>query len=206
MSTARDLARELEVSERTIYRDMDVLSGPGFPICAETGKGGGFALLKSYEFSFSGLNKRDSLALSTLQIPGALDEIVLGAALCTAILKFLATVDEKSQHDQDWMRQRLLMDMHQRKGFSETVLNLNEIQQRVWEDRKISCILRYPIHFGQSEAITLATLPLLAAGANWFLIGVRKDFIRIYPLNQLQVIAVLDEIFTRPAEYGPYRV
>jgi predicted DNA-binding transcriptional regulator YafY len=206
MSTARDLARELEVSERTIYRDMDVLSGAGFPIYAETGKGGGFALLENYELSLSGLNTRDIQALATLHIPESLDEIGLGAALRTALLKLLTAVDDPSRHDQDWMRQRLLMDMHQRKGPSEAVSNLPEIQQGVWEDRKISCVLRYPIHFGQSEPIILAPLTLIAAGPTWYLIGARRDFIRVYPLKQLQDVSLLDETFTRPRGYCPQRV
>ena len=67
--TARELARELAVSERTIYRDIDVLSAAHFPVYSEKGKQGGYALLPSDDLDLSGFNDRDLRALADLNIP-----------------------------------------------------------------------------------------------------------------------------------------
>ena len=109
MLSARELAHELAVSQRTIYRDMDALSASGFPIYADLGKGGGYALLGDYDLELSGFNTRDIQALSALVVPDAMDELGLGAGLRAALLKLLAALGSDSQRDHHWMRQRFLM-------------------------------------------------------------------------------------------------
>ena len=68
---ARLLAKELEVSERTIYRDVVALSTAGVPVYAETGREGGYALVDSYRTSLTGLNEGEARALFMLSIPCA---------------------------------------------------------------------------------------------------------------------------------------
>ena len=70
--SARRLAAELEVSERTIYRDIDALSIAGIPVYGESGPAGGFALLDSYRTSLTGLSSGEVRALFMLTIPAPL--------------------------------------------------------------------------------------------------------------------------------------
>ena len=70
--TAKTLAAELEVSERTIYRDVEALSASGVPICAEAGPQGGLALLDSYRTTLTGLTESEVRALFMLSTPAPL--------------------------------------------------------------------------------------------------------------------------------------
>jgi predicted DNA-binding transcriptional regulator YafY len=206
MLTARDLARELEVSQRTIYRDMDALSAAGFPVYADLGKGGGYALLGDYELELSGFNTRDIQALSALNVPDTLDELGLGDGLRAALLKLLAALDADPQRDHDWMRQRFLMDSPHPKSSSKDQSNLPLIQQAVWEDRMILTRLRYPFQQVTSEPLQIAPYTLVTSNQRWYLIGARKDFIRVYPLPGLMDVVLLETSFTRPADYQPSEI
>jgi predicted DNA-binding transcriptional regulator YafY len=82
--TARSLARELEVSVRTIYRDLDALSAAGVPVRAESGPGGGCQLMDGYSFALRSLRPEEAEALLILGVPGAVAELGLEAAVTAA--------------------------------------------------------------------------------------------------------------------------
>ena len=88
--TAHELAEELQVSERTIYRDIDALSASGVPIYAERGPGGGCALLDSYRTNLTGLTPDEVRALFMFSIPAPLDKLGVSQELKTALLKLTA--------------------------------------------------------------------------------------------------------------------
>jgi predicted DNA-binding transcriptional regulator YafY len=82
--TARSLARELEVSVRTIYRDLDALGAAGVPVRAESGPGGGCQLMDGYSFALRSLRPEEAEALLILGVPGAIAELGLDAAVTAA--------------------------------------------------------------------------------------------------------------------------
>ena len=88
--TAQELANELEVSERTIYRDIDALSGAGIPVYGEAGPEGGYALLNSYRTNLTGLTEGEVRALFMLSIPAPLVELGVSQELRAALLKLSA--------------------------------------------------------------------------------------------------------------------
>ncbi|MCB2209976.1 WYL domain-containing protein [bacterium] len=201
--TADALARELEVSPRTIYRDMDALSIAGFPVYADPGVGGGYALLGDYELELSGFNTRDIQALATLSVPDSLDEIGLGAGLRAALLKLLAALEEDPQRDHHWMRQRFLMDSPRSHSNRQRHSTLRLVQQAVWEDRLIAARLQYPSLPGNNAPLEITPLTLVSSGSRWYLIGARRDFTRVYPLSTMAEVTLLDKAFTRPADFDP---
>lgn len=89
--TAADLAVELEVSERTVYRDLEALSMAGVPVVTERGPGGGCRLIEDYRTDLTGLTADELGALAALEIPAPLAQLGLGAALRQAVLKLLAS-------------------------------------------------------------------------------------------------------------------
>ena len=202
--TARDLSRELEVSERTIYRDMDALSGARFPIYAEKGKEGGYALLPNDDLDLSDFNERDLSALAALNIPQPFFEIGLGSGLKTALEKLLSVLGEDYRKTKNWQQNRFIILPARLDQQNQEPAGLHIIQKAVWENQIISCQLLYPIHFGISDPIQLSPHTLIAAQNQWYLIAQRKDFYRIYPLSQLVNIKKTDQIFTRAADYDAY--
>jgi predicted DNA-binding transcriptional regulator YafY len=89
--TAAMLAEELEVSERTVYRDMEALSMAGVPVVSERGPGGGCSLLDGYRSSLTGLTASEASALAALAVPAPLEQLGLGVALRQALLKAAAS-------------------------------------------------------------------------------------------------------------------
>jgi predicted DNA-binding transcriptional regulator YafY len=108
--TAQALADELEVSVRTVYRDIDALSAAGVPVYADRGPGGGCALVDSYRTQLTGLREREVRALFMANVPAALADLGLGADLRAALLKLLAALPAARQEDEAWVRQRIFLD------------------------------------------------------------------------------------------------
>src|SRR5437867_9784293 len=88
--TARELAQRLEVSERTILRDMDALSTAGIPVVAERGTGGGWRLLEEYRTNLTGLNAAEIQALFLAKPPQLLADLGLDKAADAGLIKLLA--------------------------------------------------------------------------------------------------------------------
>ena len=109
--TAQELAEELEVSERTIYRDIEALSIAGVPVYATRGPGGGCDLLNTYRTSLTGLNEDEVRALFMVSIPAPLAQLGVSQKLKTALLKLSSAMSTTPQHSEQWLRQRIHVDV-----------------------------------------------------------------------------------------------
>ena len=108
--TAESLAAELEVCERTVYRDIDALCAAGVPVYGEPGPGGGFALLDRYRTSLTGLTADEVRALFMVSIPAPLARLGVGEHLRTALRKLAASLPESRRQDPERARQRIHLD------------------------------------------------------------------------------------------------
>src|SRR5690606_82257 len=108
--TALELSERLEVSERTIYRDLDALSGAGIPIYGEHGPGGGYALLDSYRSSLTGLTEGQVRALMLSSRASPLADLGLGQDMEAVLLKLLAALPSAQRQGAEHMRQRIHLD------------------------------------------------------------------------------------------------
>ncbi|MFW6313533.1 MAG: helix-turn-helix transcriptional regulator [Spirochaetota bacterium] len=109
-TTAERLARELGVSQRTIYRDMEALDTAGVPIVAEAGPSGGYTLLSGYRSELNGLTDDEVAALGLLAVPGATADLGVSETLRRAIEKILASVPRFASSAGERVRERILVN------------------------------------------------------------------------------------------------
>lgn len=107
---ARQLAAQLEVSRRTILRDMDALSAAGVPVYSERGRGGGCVLLEGYSTDVSGLSSGEAQALFAWTSRAVVSDLGLGSQLSTALTKLAATVPQPALEQADALAAVMVVD------------------------------------------------------------------------------------------------
>lgn len=197
--TAQQLAAALEVSQRTIYRDMDALSAAGVPVYAERGPGGGCRLLDRYRTTLTGLTQAEVRALFMLSIPAALADLGLDQELKAALLKLAAALPVSRRADEVLVRQRIHLDSV---GWTETrepAPHLHTLQQAVWQDRRLAISYRLPF---QAEARWLVEpYGLVAKGTSWHLVCGRNRSWRVYQVSRVLDARLSEETFERLAGF-----
>src|SRR5689334_16595189 len=167
--TARELARRLEVSERTIHRDMDALGAAGIPIYAERGVGGGWALAEAYQTNLTGLNEAEIQALFLATPPQLLADLGLRQAADAALIKLLAALPAISRRDAEFARQRIHVDGAGWLRAREAVPFLAAIQEALWQDRKLR--LTYQRADDTTVERLVDPLGLVAKSSVWYLVA-----------------------------------
>ena len=196
--SAEALADELEVSVRTIYRDIDQLSAAGVPVYADIGRNGGFALLDGWRTRLTGLTAPEARALFLSGLPGPASELGLGDEVAAAELKLLAALPADWQSEATRMSSRFHLDP---KGWFSTGPRpefLKAVAEAVWTERRIW--IKYDSWTQVSERL-VEPLGLVLKGGVWYLVGRRENGMRTYRLSQIQALTLTDERFERPAEF-----
>src|SRR5215831_17768904 len=165
--TARELARRLEVSERTIHRDMEALGMAGVPVVAERGTGGGWSLLEGYRTNLTGLTGTEMQALLLAKPSPLLADLGLRQAAEVALLKLLAALPAMSRRAAEYARQRLHVDGAGWHEAAEAVPFLLPIQEAIWQERKLR--LTYQRGDGATVERLVDPLGLVAKGGVWYL-------------------------------------
>lgn len=194
--TARALAKELEVSERTIYRDIDALSIAGVPVYGEAGREGGFALLDHYRTQLTGLNEGEVRALFMLSIPAPLAELGVDQELKTALLKLAAALPGASRSEQERVRQRFHLDSTWWRQGEAPVPHLQTVHQAVWQDRRLSITFRPLLNVEIEQCVD--PYGLVAKAGVWYLVCARKGQLRVHRVADLLSARVADDPFERP--------
>lgn len=194
--TAQELAGELEVSVRTIYRDLDSLSMAGVPVYAERGPGGGCALLDSYRTTLTGLTQDEMRALFMLSIPAPLAELGVDQELKAALLKLSASLPSTRRHVEERVRQRIHLDSEGWFESREPVPHLRTIQQALWQDRCLRIV--YQLRFEARAEWDVAPYGLVAKANVWHLVCGRHGSIRVYRVSRVLDARVLEETCARP--------
>src|SRR5512134_601883 len=198
--TARDLADELEVSERTIYRDIMALSAAGVPVYASRGPGGGVRLIEEYRTTLTGLTPDETRALFMMSIPAPLTQLGMGETFKGALLKLSASLPETRRADESWTRQRILLDSSWWFQSQQDVPCLQTIQQALFQDRRMHSKVRW--EFFSTEFEQDAEPYGLVAKANiWYLVYGRGGSLHVRRVSQIVEATLLPECFTRPADF-----
>jgi predicted DNA-binding transcriptional regulator YafY len=191
--TAADFARELDVSARTIQRDMDVLSGLGIPVYAMRGTAGGWALVEDYRTSLGALTTTDALAMVVAQSRGVLDDLGIEDPGQAPVLKLLAAIAPTARDQVEHARQRIHVTQGSW-GPEPPKSTLIQLQRAAWADRMVE--LRY--RTSSPFTVVLAPLGLVRDNMTWYLVGQRDAGLRTYRVDRVRAVTMLDETFERP--------
>ncbi|HEX8728395.1 MAG TPA: YafY family protein [Ktedonobacterales bacterium] len=215
--TAQQLAAELDISVRTVYRDVEALSLAGVPIYADRGPAGGYQLIGGYRTRLTGMSGDEAEALFLAGMPSAAAELGLGATLASAQLKLLAALPQELRASADRIRDRFYVDAPAWFQDADQTPYLALVAAAVWEQRPLH--IRY-LRAGRAGERTRTLEPLgvvLKAGA-WYLVARARDEstpadsaapdedraqrqMRIYRVARILALETLDERFERPADF-----
>ncbi|WP_329104832.1 YafY family transcriptional regulator [Micromonospora sp. NBC_01699] len=191
--TATELARELEVSERTVYRDVLALGAAGVPVYADRGRAGGYRLLGGYRTRLTGLSRAEAEALFLSGLPGPVDEMGLAEPVAAARLKVLAALPPPLRDAARRSGQRFHLDVPGWFGTADPPPLLTDLARAVWQDRVVE--LRY--RRDREVARTVQPYGLVLKGGVWYLVGRVGDDHRTYRVDRVTHVEVTTAGFDR---------
>jgi predicted DNA-binding transcriptional regulator YafY len=193
--TAAELALELEVSVRTIHRDVEALSAAGVPIYADRGPHGGIRLVDGYRTRLTGMTADEAEALFLSGIPGPAAELGLGTVVTAARLKVLAALPTELRSRASRLVERFHLDAAGWFQANEPVPYLAIVAEAVWEGR----LVRIEYERGDGPVTRLlGPLGLVLKGGVWYLVAIVEDQIRTYRVSRVVGAVVLEERTPRP--------
>jgi predicted DNA-binding transcriptional regulator YafY len=198
-ATERELAERLEVSQRTIHRDLEALSAARVPVLALRGAQGGWELEKGWRTQVPGLNEGELRAL-LMAAPRALGHPRLTAAAESALNKLLASLPGPARLQAAAMRERLHIDPTGWRETGENLSMLSTVQEAVDRERKLA--FDYTRADGQSAPRTVDPLGLVAKGLSWYLVARAPHGMRTYRVSRMERATVLAAGFSRPARFN----
>ncbi len=198
-ATARELAKRLEVSERTILRDMDALSGSGVPVVAERGVGGGWSLLEEYQTKLNGLSAAEIQSLFLARPARLMADLGLKQQAEAAFIKLQAALPAGSRHQAEFARQRILIDTSGWRDAAESIACLPVLLDALWRERQVRFSYRR-LGCDMSERVG-EPLGLVAKGSAWYLVAAVDSEPRTYRVSRISAAAVLEQPIARPAEF-----
>ncbi|MEZ7131200.1 helix-turn-helix transcriptional regulator [Nonomuraea sp. AD125B] len=189
--TAAELAKELEVSERTVHRDVLALAGAGVPVYADRGRGGGYRLLDGYRTRLTGLDRAEAEALFLSGVPAALREMGLQDVAATARLKAAAALSPGLRDAPATAAQRFHLDAPGWfAGDEPPPPALATLARAVWNDRRVRA--RY-----KDRVRVLEPYGLVLKAGTWYLAARLGSRFLIFRVHRFGEVAVLPETFDR---------
>jgi predicted DNA-binding transcriptional regulator YafY len=196
--TAAELADRLEVSVRTVHRDIEALAVAGVPVEAVRGAAGGYRLAGGYRTRLTGLTADEAEALFAAGIPGPAAELGLGGELAAARLKLLAALPQELQERATRAQRLFHLDARGWFRAEDTVPHLPALADCVWRGCRVR--LRYRER-GTVVRRTVDPLGLVLKGGAWYLVAHRTAGMRVYRVSRIASVRPLDAAFERPGEF-----
>ncbi|MEU6234875.1 YafY family protein [Kitasatospora sp. NPDC047058] len=193
--TAARLAGELEVSVRTVYRDIEALQAAGVPLYADPGHGGGYQVLDGYRTRLTGLNSGEAEALFLSGLPGPAAALGLGPALAAAQLKLRAAIPPGLREDADRIRSRFHLEAPGWYAEDDRVPFLPEVAEAVWHGRVLR--VRYRRWKEPTEVDRrLEPYGLVLKAGRWYVVAGPGP--RTYRVDQILELSFTGEEFDLP--------
>ncbi|MFE9583070.1 helix-turn-helix transcriptional regulator [Nocardia sp. NPDC006044] len=197
-TTAGELAKELEVSVRTVYRDVEALSAAGVPVYSEQGRAGGVQLVDGYRTRLTGLTTDEADAVLLAGSPGAAADLGLGTVLATAQLKVLAALPPELRGRATRIAERVHIDAPGWFRPPDETPTLNIVADSLWHDRRLQ------VRYGRKDKIVdrrLDPLGLVMKAGTWYLVARDGAAIRSYRVSRIIAAEPTTESFTRPDDF-----
>jgi predicted DNA-binding transcriptional regulator YafY len=199
-ATARAIAAELEVSVRTVYRDLEALVAAGVPVLTESGPGGGCRLMEGYRFPLRGLRPDEAEALLILGVPGVVRELGLDRALDAAQRQIRVTADGADEDGAALVH----LDMPRWFGGQEEVPCLRDLAQALRARQRLAVRYQARDDVADARPRVVGPLGLVNKAGQWYLVassaGSPRDRpgVRVFRVARIASACVLAEPFERP--------
>ncbi|MFI0469475.1 helix-turn-helix transcriptional regulator [Saccharopolyspora sp. 5N102] len=200
--SASVLARELEVSTRTVLRDIEALSVAGVPVYAKRGRHGGFALLPGFRTELTGLSDDEALALLVAGSRRGAQAFGLGSALASAMLKVIDALPESYRDTAAGMTERLLIDpdadLLSRRLVTDELPDktMIEVRRAVLAGHKLR--IRYAAVDRPPKWRTVDPIGLVTVRDTGYLLATHAGADRTYRLSRILAAEELEEPAQRP--------
>ncbi|MEU9106837.1 transcriptional regulator [Streptomyces xanthophaeus] len=197
--TAPELAAALEVSVRTVYRDVEALGASGVPVHADRGPAGGYRLPDGYRTRLTGLTDDQAASLFLTGVPGPAQDLGLGADLVAAQLKLQAALPAALAGRARRIQDRFHLDAPAWFRDADPVPYLGQIARAVWDQRVLRTCYGRPRGEVHRE---LHPLGLVLKGGIWYLVARAEESVRTYRVARFLTVDTTEEGFERPADFA----
>lgn len=196
-ASGKELARLLEVSERTVQRDVESLVAAGVPVRSTRGPAGGYRLEGGYRTRLTGVGLDEAGALAFLGLAGPAEQLGLGEMVEGARIKVWASLTGEARDRAGRTAARFHLDPVRWYGTPEPVPCLTQLADAVWRDRRVR--MRY-VRDGRASTPEVAPPRPVTAG-DWYLVALRDEQRRTYRVSRVQSVELLDHPVVRPAGF-----
>jgi predicted DNA-binding transcriptional regulator YafY len=196
--SAAALAERLEVSVRTIYRDVDGLSAAGIPVYAERGSQGGIVLADSYRDALGRFDDDEVRALF-VSSDDPLADIGLGGGRRSALDKLARAMPSRTQAALGRTRGRVHVDGRRWMGAPAPPAPLAALREAVWNDRWVT--IAYSDRTGAVTRRTIEPFGLVVKAGVWYLIARDRETVKTFRVQRIARVRVLERCFTRPSSF-----
>lgn len=202
--TADELAAEVEVSVRTIYRDIEALGAAGVPIYANAGHAGGYQLVDGYRARLNGLTAQEAESLILASLPGPAAELGSGVAVAALHVKLQAAMPAELRARAAEIQARFHFEAPGWYSDGDASPHLAEVAQAVWNQHRLT--VRYRSWKTEAHRL-LEPLGLVLKGGVWYVVahGPEREgsgsSVRTYRINQILELTTHDETFTPPTNF-----
>lgn len=199
--TAKDLAKRLEVSVRTIYRDIESLSSLGIPIFTDRGTNSGIKLLGDYQTSLSGLNKDELYSLFIPTGDKVLDDLGIGKLKDSTMIKLLGDSSTYQINEIKNIQDYIFIDMY---TWGENPLKvdtaiLSILKEGIWNSKVLNIAYK---KINETKNVLLNPLGLVCKRGIWYLIGENNEIIKTYKVSNIESALLTDILFDRPKDFN----
>jgi len=196
--TAAELSGELEVSVRSIQRDIEALSAAGVPVYSERGRAGGYRLVDGYRSRLTGLHSGEAQALVAFGAAGPAHELGLGQALMSAQLKLVASLPAPLREQAMAAADRFHLDAPGWFTTRRPAPHLEALATGVFGDQVVEA--RYRGKPGPRQC-RLEPLGLVLKAGTWYVIACEGGVVRGYRADRFQRVTLTGQRFSRPGGF-----